>query len=374
LAEDEDNSSKTQEPTDQKLRKSRQKGDVPSSREPAVAMSVLSLFVIVFYLAPVIMPNLASIFGALFENAAAIEVGEGQVGLRDLGGVTDRLVRSVATILGPAMVVMLLAAVLGVIVQGETVVAIERIKPKLSKVSPISGLKKLFSIDTLVEFLKNLVKVVIVAGVAVWIGGSAVTAIWRAPGFVPEQMLGYSGHAAAQMLIATGVFLAVIAVTDIIWKRAQWMKKQRMTLKELRDEHKDSEGDPHIKAKRAGIRRQRALQRVAAAVPEATVVVTNPTHFAVALRYEMGRDASPVCVAKGADRMAARIRELACEADVPIVENKPLARVLHATVELDAQVPMEHWQAVAEIIAYVMDLRRNLRRQPPEGSRLRDMD
>jgi flagellar biosynthetic protein FlhB len=201
-----------------------------------------------------------------------------------------------------------------------------------------------------------------------------VTAIWRAPGFVPEQMLGYSGHAAAQMLIATGVFLAVIAVTDIIWKRAQWMKKQRMTLKELRDEHKDSEGDPHIKAKRAGIRRQRARQRVAAAVPEATVVVTNPTHFAVALRYEMGRDASPVCVAKGADRMAARIRELAREADVPIVENKPLARVLHATVELDAQVPMEHWQAVAEIIAYVMDLRRNLRRQPPEGSRLRDMD
>ena len=144
-----------------------------------------------------------------------------------------------------------------------------------------------------------------------------------------------------------------------------------MTLKEVRDEHKDLEGDPHIKAKRAQIRRYRVTQRIAVAVPTATVVVTNPTHFAVALRYEMGRDSGPVCVAKGADHVAAQIRKLARENEVTIVENKPLARALFATVEVDQMVPAEHWQAVAEIIGYVLSLRRKLKVAPPEGSRLR---
>jgi flagellar biosynthetic protein FlhB len=374
MAEQEDQSSKTEEPTEQKLRKSRRKGDVPSSREPSVAMSVLSLFVIVFYLAPTVFPRLAELFARLVSGAGAIEVGTGRAGLRDLGGVSDMLVIGAVTILAPAMVVMVLAALFGVIVQGETVVAGDRVKPKASRISPIEGFKRLFSADTLVEFLKNLAKVLVVAGVGVWLGGSAVTAMWQMPGFLPERILDHSADAAAGMLLATGAFLAAIAVADVIWKRARWLKKQRMTLKEVRDEHKDSEGDPLIKAKRAGIRRQRARQRMATAVPEATVVITNPTHFAVALRYEIGRDPSPVCVAKGTDRVAARIRELAREAEVPVVENRPLARMLHTVAEVDAPIPVEHWKAVAEIIAYVMDLQRDLERRPPAGSRLRTED
>ena len=198
--------------------------------------------------------------------------------------------------------------------------------------------------------------------------------MWQAPGFLPERILGHSANVAAGMLMATGAILAAIAALDIIWKRARWLKKQRMTQKEVRDENKDSEGDPLIKAKRSGIRRQRARQRMTTAVPTATVVITNPTHYAVALRYEIGRDASPICVAKGTDAIAARIRKLARGAEVPIVENRPLARMLHAVVEVDAPIPFEHWQPVAEIIAYVMDLQRNLDRQPPPGSRLRAED
>jgi flagellar biosynthetic protein FlhB len=155
-----------------------------------------------------------------------------------------------------------------------------------------------------VEFVKNLAKVVVVAGVGLWLGGSAVTAMWQVPGFLPERIMDHSAGAAMGMLLATGAMLAAIAAADVIWKRARWLKKQRMSLREVRDEHKDSEGDPLIRAKRAGIRRQRARQRMSTAVPTATVVITNPTHFAVALRYDMGRDVSPVCVAKGTDRVA----------------------------------------------------------------------
>jgi flagellar biosynthetic protein FlhB len=374
MAQNEDQSSKTEEPTEQKLRKSRQKGDVASSREPSVAMTVLSLFLIIYYLAPTVFPRLSDLFARFIDSAGSIEVGTGRTGLRDLGGVTDLLVLGSVTILAPTMVVMFLAAIFGVIVQGDTVIAGDRIKPKLSRISLIEGFKRLFSADTFVEFVKNLAKVIVVAGVGLWLGGSAVTAMWQVPGFLPERIMDHSAGAATGMLLATGAILAAIAAADVIWKRARWLKKQRMSLWEVRDEHKDSEGDPLIKAKRAGIRRQRARQRMSTAVPTATVVITNPTHYAVALRYDMGRDVSPVCVAKGTDRVAARIRELACDAEVPIVENRALARMLHAVVEIDAEIPFEHWKPVAEIIAYVMDLQRSLDRPPPEGSRLRTED
>jgi flagellar biosynthetic protein FlhB len=374
MAQNEDQSSKTEEPTEQKLRKSRQKGDVASSREPSVAMTVLSLFLIIYYLAPTVFPQLSELFAGFVDSAGSIEVGTGRAGLRDLGGVTDLLVQGSVKILAPAMVVMFLAAVFGVIVQGDTVIAGDRIKPKLSRISLFEGFKRLFSADTFVEFIKNLAKVVVVAGVGLWLGGTAVTAIWQVPGFLPERIMDHSAGAAAGMLLATGSILAAIAAADVIWKRARWLKKQRMSMKEVRDEHKDSEGDPLIRAKRASIRRLRARQRMTTAVPTATVVITNPTHYAVALRYDMGRDASPVCVAKGTDRVAARIRELARDAEVPIVENRALARMLHAVVEVDAGIPFEHWKAVAEIIAYVMDLQRSLDRPPPEGSRLRTDD
>lgn len=371
MAELEEQSSKTEAPTEQKLRKARQQGDVPGSREPSVAMTVLSLFVIVYYLAPTVFPRLSELFARLVDGSASIDVGTGRAGLQDLGEVVEMLVLGSVTVLAPAMIVMFLAAVFGVIVQGDTVAAVERIKPKISRISLVEGFKRLFSADTLVEFLKNLAKLFVVAGIGMWLGGSAVTAIWQIPGFLPERIMDHSAGASAQILLGTGTILAAIAVADVIWKRARWLRRQRMTLKEVRDENKDSEGDPLIKAKRTGIRRQRARQRIATAVPKATVIITNPTHFAVALRYEVGRDASPVCVAKGTDRVAVRIRELARDAGVPILENRPLARMLHAVVEVDAFVPVEHWKAVAEIIAYVMDLQRRLDRPPPPGSRLR---
>ena len=148
-----------------------------------------------------------------------------------------------------------------------------------------------------------------------------------------------------------------VAVGDAIYQRFAWLKRQRMTRREIKEEFKQSEGSPEVKAKVRQIRMERARTRMMAAVPQATVIVTNPTHYAVALKYEKGM-AAPICLAKGVDALALRIREKARENDVPIVENPPLARALHATVEIDREIPVEHYAAVAEVIGYVLRLKR----------------
>lgn len=371
---EEDKSSKTEEPTESKLRKAREKGDVPSSKETGNMMSAFALLVISLYLLPSLLPRLVGDLSGLLDSAGSVEIESGTAGLRDVSGLAQNLVGTVLTTLAPVVLVMVLAALFGVLIQGQTVVALERIKPKLSKLNPGSGFKKMFSADAFVEFGKNIAKVAVITVIAIFAVRTSVMDIWRAPGFAPETLLPHARGAAVRILVGATAFLAVVALIDIVWKRMDYIRKQRMSFKEIRDEHKDSEGDPHIKGKRAQIRRKRAQQRIATAVPRATVVLTNPTHYAVALRYTPGVDPAPVCVAKGADLIAAQIRRIARENDVTVVENKPLARALHAAVEVDDAVPAEHWQAVAEIIGYIMDIKRRIRRAPPQGSSLREED
>ncbi|EAQ02016.1 putative flagellar biosynthetic protein flhB [Pseudooceanicola batsensis HTCC2597] len=374
MAENEDQTNKTEEPTPRKLRQAREKGDVPSSREVGNMMSVMSLFLVAIFFLPQLGPTLVGTLRRVFENAGQVRIGEDVQGLRDLGQVTMELSGGLATVLAPVAATMLLAAVAAVLIQGEVVVAVDRITPKLSKINPIQGFKKIFSIDSFVEFLKSVAKVLVVGGISIYIAQIAVRGIWQTEGVTPESVLSYIGRYAALLLITVTLLLTVLSVADVMWKRFQWMKKQRMSVQEIRDEHKEMEGDPLIRAKRAEQRRKRAQQRITTAVPQATVVLTNPTHFAVALRYDNGTDQAPVCVAKGVDLMAAQVRKVARENEVPVVENKPLARALYDVAEIDEEIPFEHWQAVAEIIGYVMDLKHNLNRQPPAGSSLRWWD
>ncbi|HFQ14878.1 MAG TPA: flagellar biosynthesis protein FlhB, partial [Rhodobacteraceae bacterium] len=164
-----------------------------------------------------------------------------------------------------------------------------------------------------------------------------------------------------KLIIGALAFVSIVAGLDFIYQRFSWLKKQRMTTKEIKDEYKQTEGDPTVKAKLRQIRAERGRQRMMAAVPDATVVITNPTHYAVALKYEKGMPA-PLCVAKGTDAVALRIRSLAKENKVPVVENPPLARALHASIEIDETVPPEHYKAVAEVIGYVLQLQNRFRR------------
>ncbi|MCE0503870.1 flagellar type III secretion system protein FlhB [Roseivivax sp. GX 12232] len=368
----EDRDSRTEEPTERKLAKAREKGDVPSSKEPGNMMVALSLFVLAVLILPLTGPQLTATLTKILSLAGTVEVGGSAAGLRDVGALTSRLFWAAAVTLVPVFGTMMALAVFAVLIQGEVVVSAERIRPKLSKISPAEGLKRLFSKDTLVEFGKNLAKIGAVAMIGLFVTQGAVTRIWQGTGFSPEALPPLLLRETAKVFLWTSALLVPLAILDIIWKRFQWREKQRMTIKELRDEMKESEGDPMIRRRREELRRKRLRQQIATTVPEATVVLTNPTHFAVALRYEQGRDAAPVCVAKGADLMAAQIRKLAHEHGVPVLENKPLTRALYEVVEVDAQIPGDHWRAVAEIIRYVLELKKNARRAPPPGTTPRE--
>ena len=369
--EDDDKHARTEEPTPRKLQKAREKGDVAISRETGTMMTIVSLLLLTVFLMPQVAPPLTGVLARVFEAAGTVQIGEGRAGIRDVGIVTWTLMQGAGIVLAPVLGLFLVAALIGVAIQGDFVVSAERITPKLSKLSPLGGFKRIFSVDALVEFVKSVLKVLAVGVVAVWLGYHAVTGIWQSEAFLPEALAPYVAHYVALLLTLAAIFAVIVALADGIFKRIRWMAKQRMTVKEIRDELKEQEGDPLIKGKRMEIRRRRARQRIAAAVPGATVVLTNPTHFAVALRYEPGEQGAPVCVAKGTDLMAAHIRRLAHDADVPVIENRPLARALYDVAKVDEVIPFEHWQPVAEIIRFVLDIRANIRRKPPVGSRLR---
>jgi flagellar biosynthetic protein FlhB len=210
------------------------------------------------------------------------------------------------------------------------------------------------------NLLKGLVKMAVV-GVAIW------TQLWPERGGL-EAILSQSTVAVAadmsrllfKVLMASLATLGVIAGLDYFWQRMRWLARNRMSKQEIKEEYRQNEGDPTIKAKIRQLRHERARKRMMAAVPQATVVIMNPTHYAVALKYESGKMAAPVCVAKGIDALALRIRAVAEENDVPVVENPPLARALHAAIEIDDPVPPEHFKAVAQVIGYVLRLQGKL--------------
>jgi len=372
--DDTETESKPHEPTEKKLREARRKGDVPSSRETGNMMIVLSLLGVTIFVLPWQADQIANALALMIEVSGQVSVGSGQPGFARLGDVTFEFVLRVAIALAPIFLALMVGGLIGVTIQGETVFSLERIRPKLSKISPQKGFKRLFSGSAFIEFGKSLLKVFVAGALALWVTRNVVGDIMQGDGFLPELLPGYLLEAARKLLLAMALFLVPLALADILWKRFEWRKKQMMSHKELQDEVKEAEGSPELKAKRARVRREQSQKRVALAVPQASVVLTNPTHFSVALKYEAGTDLAPQCVAKGADHMAHRIRELAYDNDIPVIENKPLARLLYDTVDIDQVVPVEHWQVVAEIISFVLDLQADGHRKPPEGSAIRDRD
>ena len=228
--------------------------------------------------------------------------------------------------------------------------------PKLSKISLGAGFKRLFSKIALANFVKGLVKLALI--------GTVMTVIlWpkrrQLDGLVtmdPAAVLPLVKSMSLELLGTVIAILAIVAAADYLFQYRTWYNRQKMSLREMKEEFKQTEGDPAIKAKIRQLRQQRAKKRMMAEVPKASVIITNPTHYAVALQYDKGMNA-PVCLAKGIDNLALKIREVAAAHNIPIIENPPLARALHATVEMDEEIPPEHYRAVAEVIGYVMRLR-----------------
>jgi flagellar biosynthetic protein FlhB len=263
----------------------------------------------------------------------------------------------VALAAGPVLLAAAFAGVAAGLVQVGWLFAPGAMKPEWSKVSPLKGLQRLFSPASLVEFAKGVVKMVLV-GWACWY--AVAPTIADLPLFALREIsaaLHVIADLAMRLLIAAVSVMALIAAIDFGYQKLRIMREMRMSRTEIRDEFKEQEGDPMVKAKLRQIRQERSRRRMMAAVPKADVVITNPTHYAVALKYDRDVMAAPVVVAKGTDGVALRIRQLARDSGVPIVENPPLARALHATVDLDSAIEPEHYKAVAEIISYVWKLR-----------------
>jgi flagellar biosynthetic protein FlhB len=252
---------------------------------------------------------------------------------------------------------LMLAAIAGNMIQHRLVWSGESLKPKLSKISPGAGFKRIFGKQAAANFLKGLFKVIALGAVmtaVLWPERHRLEAMVRLD---PSAIMGATTGLTMHLLGAVVAMLAAVAIADYFFQYRQWYERQKMTLQEMKEEFKQSEGDPHVKGRIRQLRQARMKKRMMAQVPKASVIITNPTHYSVALSYDRGM-AAPICVAKGVDNIALKIREVAREHDIPIVENVPLARALHATVEIDEEIPVEHYHAVAEVIGYVMRLKR----------------
>jgi flagellar biosynthesis protein FlhB len=252
----------------------------------------------------------------------------------------------------------LIAAIGAGYLQFGLVFSADGIMPKLDKISPFAGLKRMFSMRSLAEFVRGLLKLAVVGSVAMFLILPEVAHLNKLIGMEMIQLLGETKALLAKLLIGVVSIVAAIAAIDVIYQRLQHMREMRMSRQEIKDEFKETEGDPLVKGRLRQLRMERTRRRMMAQVPQSDVVVTNPTHYAVALKYDPNSMAAPKMMAKGADKVAQKIREVAKEHGIPIVENPPLARGLFAAVDVDQEVTPEFYKAVAEVISYIFKLKR----------------
>ena len=351
MADEDSGGERTEDPTQKRLDEAQERGDVAKSQEVNTWFMISG--------ATLVLSTFSGSIGSietplrnLIANSWMIRTdGPGLMKL------AEHLEYAVFGAVGVPILMLVLAAIAGNMLQHRLVWSGESLKPKLSKISPMSGAERIFGKQALANFAKGLFKLVALGSVMtaiLWPERHRLESMLRLD---PSAMLGVVVSMALHLMGAVVAMLAAVAIADYFFQYRQWYERQKMSLQEIKDEFKQSEGDPHIKGRIRQLRQARMKKRMMAAVPKASVIITNPTHYSVALSYERGMPA-PICVAKGADLIAFKIREIAGQHDIPIVENVPLARALYATVEIDEEIPVEHYHAVAEIIGYVMGLKR----------------
>lgn len=354
MADESDTDDKTLDPSQKRLDEALERGDVVKSQE------INTWFVIAG--GTLVISNFGGSIGAgimmplrnLLANAWMIRTdGAGLLHLAQSLGM------AVFAAIGVPFLLLAISAIAANLVQHRLVWSGEPLKPSFSKVSPASGLKRIFGKQAAANFGKGLFKLIALGAVMtaiLWPERMRLESMVR---FDPAALLGVTTSLIMHLLGSVVAMLAIVAILDYLFQYRTWYERLKMSPQEMKEEFKQSEGDPHVKGRLRQIRMARMKKRMMAAVPKASVIITNPTHYSVALQYERGM-AAPVCLAKGVDNIAFKIREVAREHNIPIVENVPLARSLYATVEIDKEIPVEHYQAVAEIIGYVMGLKRNL--------------
>jgi flagellar biosynthetic protein FlhB len=360
MADENEGASRSEAPTPRRLEQARLQGDVAKTPElPQMASLAASVAVLAIgggwmcrTLANQLLPFLA--------HPETIDL-EGHGGM-----AVARLVLTAAL---PVILLVLVAAgvagAAGHLLQTGLMFTPDKLKPDFKKISPIQGLKRIFGIDGLIQFAKSLIKVAVTAVLAWWMVKPHLNQLEQLATLEPAAILPFLADVLRRLVFAILALLLVIAGADWFVQRQRFLARMRMTKEELKEEFKNSEGDPHVKARQRQIRAERSRRRMMQAVAKATVVVMNPTHYAVALKYVQGEDAAPLCVGKGLDAIALKIREVAEENNVPVIEDPPLARALYAAVEIDDIIPPAHYEAVAKIIGFILrQSRRRARARP----------
>ncbi|MBB6124315.1 EscU/YscU/HrcU family type III secretion system export apparatus switch protein [Sphingobium subterraneum] len=349
-----DNDQKSYAPSEKRLDDARAKGDVPMAPEMRHAVMFVAALFVVGSVGSAAVMRLMGLAERLWSKAGGLTLTPAsapRVATGVLGGALGAV--------GPILLLTCGTAVLALFAQGWPSISWHRLALKWDRLSPVAGAKRLFGAQAWVEFAKTLAKFGFVIAVLAVVAWPSLAGLDRLTGADAATIGSSAAMIVGKMVRTAATLVGALAVIDLVYQRRSWFAKMRMSLQELRDEQKESDGDPQIKARVRAIALQRAQRRMMAAVPGASVIVTNPTHYAVALQYDHGAMRAPVVVAKGADMMALKIRAIAGEAGVPIVESPPLARALYAAVEIDQPISPEHYAAVAEIIRYVMRLTRD---------------
>lgn len=349
MAESSDQESKTEEPTEKKVRDALEQGNIPVSREASMFASMAALMVIQAFLIGQGVQQLTPTLKGFLDDPDGYPLSNAADALNLLTVVGLEALR----FLMPLVVILSVFGLASSLLQNAPQLVLQRILPDVSRISPASGWNRIFGTQGLVEFAKSMFKLASVTAVVCFVLRSsearAFEAMYTDPVALPEMILTIAMRIVSAICIATIVLVAI----DLAWARFHWRRELRMTKQEIKDEHKQAEGDPLIKARLRSLARDRSRQRMIAAVPRATLVIANPTHFAIALRYNRDENPAPLVVAKGMDVIALKIREVAEKSRIPVIENKALARALYEAVQVDQVIPAEFFRPVAEIIYFL---------------------
>ncbi|MCR5716304.1 MAG: flagellar biosynthesis protein FlhB [Lachnospiraceae bacterium] len=348
---------KTEEPTTKKLNDARKEGQVAKSKEIANAFGLMGLFLVLKLWSGMVGNQMGELFGNVYSRIPDTIIMSGsEVPWNAILSVVTVCFLRVIIIVAPIFAVGFMIAFISDVVQVGWHPTAKPMQPKLSKISPLSGFKRLFSVTSLMELFKSIAKILLIGIVAyryIMDQGDELMILLDMP---LTQAIGLIGNLVINLGLRIAIVYLLIALADLIFQRVKFNNDMKMTKQEVKDEMKDTEGNPEIKGKQRQRMQEASRRRMMQQLPQADVVITNPTHFAVAIKYDAEVSAAPVVIAKGADYLALKIKEVAKENKIEIVENKPLARMLYANVDIGAQIPPELYQAVAEVLAYVYHL------------------
>lgn len=354
MSEEDDDAQKTEEPTERRLEEAFKKGKVVFSREVTNFLVLFTFTIFITWFIPYSSKKFSTNFSYYLSNSYQIKMDEGNLGL-----VFIKIIQDISiTVILPFMVTIIVAILSSFLQnQGRFLFSLDILSFDLSKISILKGIKRLFSAKSVVECLKSFFKIILV-GIVCYIAIKAeLPKVRLLHEYSIIGIINFIFDLSIDILIAVSIIMAAIAALDYLYQSHEFYKSMRMSKQELKDEYKQSEGNPEVKGKLKRLRRERAKRRMMADIPKADVVITNPTHFAVALKYDQGKMRAPNVIAKGQDLIALKIREVAKEHDIPIVEDPPLARALYANVDLDEEIPLEYYETVAKIISYVYKLK-----------------